>query len=196
MEAAASVTFCSSSFAGQGHGSAGAFEDAFRACSWPAATPSRLRPEPPKPPSRKPTAVSWEVPPLELPASGTRARALSPGVEAERDEESSDSAEGGTEAEEACVFALNGESCGSDPEDVDAAPFRYYMLGLDACDSQASTFVEKPRGEGLDPAREPAAQRPSPGVHPPLGASPVLLSALERAVGDGSAAPRGIGSAP
>jgi len=43
--------------------------DWFRASSWPAAAPARLRPEPPKPPSRKPSTADWEVPPLELPCA-------------------------------------------------------------------------------------------------------------------------------
>merc|ERR1719440_2095168 len=42
--------------------------DGFLSSSYPgAAPPPRMRPEPPRAPLRKPSDVSWEVPPLELP---------------------------------------------------------------------------------------------------------------------------------
>lgn len=89
-------------------------DDAFLSCSWPAVTPSRLRPEPPKAPLRRPSVVSWEVPPLKLPAGakGVTAKRVSGSLPSESTEFDDffaihEDEEKDNEEEETCVFTLD-----------------------------------------------------------------------------------------
>lgn len=53
------------------------FFDMCSASSWPAASPRpRRRLDPPKAPIRRPAAVDWEVPPLELPTVSMKRRSF------------------------------------------------------------------------------------------------------------------------
>lgn len=147
--------------------------------SWPPTKlPTRCRPEPPKAPPRRPApAACSEVPPLVLtptaaPPRPLRATGAAPGSGEEDDEEP-------------CVFAL--EALGGGPmtergeedEQLELS-FQYDLAGLydesdcmvkgvALCDRLTASFFSTGQRSSM-----------SSGVVPSLGASPVLLSAIEQ----------------
>jgi len=181
--------------------------DGLFSSSWPAAAPLRHRPEPPLAPLRKPSNVDWEVPPLALP-TGPRKRSASsssttldgdslraaPLDEPEEDDEDENGA-----GEEDGVFAFEGHrSSGAlDDEEDDFGQFKLELVGLDDEDEPLTGCLDCPdvmfSGDMHDgPASFPSRTSRSPptslaqgrersqSVNVSTGASPVLLSALER----------------
>mmetsp|Transcript_130159 Transcript_130159/g.376566 ORF Transcript_130159/g.376566 Transcript_130159/m.376566 type:complete len:235 (-) Transcript_130159:179-883(-) len=187
----------------------------FRACSWPAATPSRLKPEPPKAPSRKPSIADWEVPPLALPVANTKRRHLTvstfsftSSVGLSTGSFTGSTGEGGKtgsacssfagrglpedhalqeedfdmdsdndlydvdvdeEAYEAVIFALDGDHA-DDNDDDESDSIAFQMGGAESGQSsKVSSFIGKAR----------CIRSVGGSSTPPLGASPMLLSALE-----------------
>lgn len=175
--------------------------DGFLSSSYPgAAPPPRNRPEPPRAPLRKPSDVSWEVPPLELPMapkkrslsdSHTTTEECPPLDEAEEEEE-----------EETAIFALDG-GAEDDDDQFDSA---FQLAGFDD-DEDVGGFVTSeviPKGKGLsfgysgsEDHVKVASSLPAPRMtamvsehmsrartesmnNTPLGASPILLSVLEQ----------------
>lgn len=180
--------------------------DAIFSSSWPAVTPSRLRPEPPKAPCRKPSFASWDVPPLSLPAAKRRA----PGIN-ELDEEDDKDDE---TTEDTCVFSLdldtqgrsraisksdsksggslgdvfgNGDANDYDDEDDDddvfgGTPFKYDLaqLGADMDDLDLGGYA--PDRNNLEFAGEDRVgfRGRLTNSDLALGTSPSLLSALNQ----------------
>mmetsp|Transcript_84188 Transcript_84188/g.234769 ORF Transcript_84188/g.234769 Transcript_84188/m.234769 type:complete len:211 (-) Transcript_84188:95-727(-) len=169
--------------------------------SWPAAVPSAHLPEPPRPPLRKPSSADWEVTPLHLPTvprkrttSGssnttTREGATSAetgvpvggeayeksDIDEEEDDEGVFAFDAAQETEEYYQLALTGFD---DKVDQDlSVPFQVLGGAEDAfgaermvsCTRQADSFENT---AGL--------RRRSLSMSPKVGASPALLSALER----------------
>mmetsp|Transcript_3013 Transcript_3013/g.9023 ORF Transcript_3013/g.9023 Transcript_3013/m.9023 type:complete len:207 (+) Transcript_3013:52-672(+) len=165
--------------------------DAVLSSSWPAATASRLGPEPPRAPSRKPSDADWEVPPLHLP-TGPRKRSCS--ADGASSSTTRDDADGlpllpaanvdeDEEEEEGCVFAFDGEHDEAG-EEYDDGQFQLQLVGLDDDAGGCPDDVKVDAGGCLDdvkvgsPTRTGRSQ--SFSTSPQLGASPTLLSALER----------------
>lgn len=173
------------------------------ASSWPAVTPSRMRYEPPAAPSRKPSLVNWEVPPLELPVAPCHKKLSGNSSDTFLDDASGGgfsldacALEEGDEEddeEEAGVFALDGGGTPlADEDDFPGVP-QFNLVGLDGDDFASITNETMSRREvptstcpvfGSLPAGGAFGvlhrnRSPSEGDSPILGASPTLLSALE-----------------
>lgn len=161
--------------------------NAILASSFPGAVaPPRRRPEPPKPPERRPSLISWEVPPLALPKPSPRIGttiAEDQDVAAHLDDEDED---------EGCVFALDGGPNDDDPDSpcdggADDLGFDYELVGLDGDDDDVGA-------ERVDLTERVATSFLSPCVRyesegaPSLGASPTLLSAIEHVAAEAEAA--------
>mmetsp|Transcript_23136 Transcript_23136/g.47140 ORF Transcript_23136/g.47140 Transcript_23136/m.47140 type:complete len:203 (-) Transcript_23136:54-662(-) len=163
--------------------------------SWPRASPTSRhgRPEPPRAPLRRPSDATWEVPPLQLPTK-PRKEVLSPGPSAhgsthgssstreDMRDEAFEEQEDEDDEEEACVFAFEGAV---EEEDDDGGHMKLQLVGFDDDDDgdvsafgPTLTTAEAARGD----ARQTASQ-------PKLGASPVLLSALERVAAEAGTQP-------
>jgi len=180
--------------------------DGLMASSWPAAQ-ARLknRPEPPRAPLRKPSDADWDVPPLLLPqgpkkrsgsidgSSTTREDAealLPPSVEEEDEDEQED------EDDEACVFGFqDGAGNNQDDDDDEYDTFQMELKGIESDDEAAGVSSAAKGGYLASKVLAPASvdaftvgslegrtrvKTESFSVSPALGASPVLLSALER----------------
>lgn len=165
-------------------------EASFVAASWPGAlpSPSRLRPEPPRAPRSGPRQTPWEVPPLALPTPFAAARKRSrAGSSSNTDtgdggsSEHQDEDEEEAEDDDDCVFKLDygireAEAEDSDGEADDAARAPrgqdgFKSITMDSNLSDDDFEVGKPiRGRT-------SFMRKTPFL---LGASPVLLSALEQ----------------
>mmetsp|Transcript_18666 Transcript_18666/g.53122 ORF Transcript_18666/g.53122 Transcript_18666/m.53122 type:complete len:199 (-) Transcript_18666:132-728(-) len=169
-----------------------------RARSRHTAASLRLRPEPPRPPLRKPVAAHWEVPPLALPEASTMPRAATwsttsastaawgaSGEMAEldvsmmaRDEEDD---EGFVyEMRSGGIASHNGvgevkQLLGGDPGGCRAGS--PVALGAQRVDLRTGACSSSPSPE--------AAPRRRGGTPPLLGVSPLLLSALEQILAKG-----------
>jgi len=183
--------------------------DGFLSSSWPAAAPPpRNRPEPPRAPLRKPSDVSWEVPPLELPmapkkrslstcGSGTTEECLPFGLDEKSEDEEND---------EPAMFALDAD--GAEDDDYDGGGDAFQLAGFNdnGCDDDdVGGFVSSETRQltfgyplhedkaGMNMGQ--ACSLPTGRVCPPafgrarantesmnhhLGASPILLSVLEQ----------------
>lgn len=161
--------------------------------SWPGAVAPesmiRLRPQPPRAPKRGPTIASWVVPPLHLPTAPTK-----PDNASFDDASTNDGSGQGTarnsspapvcsdsdyEDGEVCVFSLDdGNAQDEDDEDLLPGPVeaKFELVGLDdlELDAAADKGTDEFDKGGIiyDVDSNPAS--------PVLGASPVLLSAIER----------------
>jgi len=160
--------------------------DFLRAASWPgAAAPESLinpRPQPPRAPRRGPSAASWVVPPLTLPrapskfsehASVASSTNVGSGQGTAGSSEKDCTESDGEEAGEVCVFSLGGSICEEDDEEElepgPMAKFELFTLG----DWEPEPAVRAcPEAKGI-------SSHGSDGA-PTLGASPVLLSVIER----------------
>lgn len=154
--------------------------------SWPAATPSsRHRPEPPRAPLRKPSDADWEVPPLQLPTGPRKRSSSTDGGSTTTREDAFDApallpaaAEdfADEEDEEEGIFGWEagggGHHVAAEDDEEDDGRFQLQLVGLDE-------DIGSPAGseQGGERAGRRAA---SFSTSPQLGASPVLLSALER----------------
>lgn len=140
--------------------------------SWPGVASRGFRSEPPRPPHRKPSDADWEVPPLELPmkqrkgagsmdecsTTTTASCVLNTEMEAEGEYDHDD--------EEACTFSFDVAV----PEDQDLVDIAEDNVLVNFTDMSSPSSFRK-----SSPMRIRSAS-----MSPALGASPVLLSALER----------------
>mmetsp|Transcript_25220 Transcript_25220/g.71862 ORF Transcript_25220/g.71862 Transcript_25220/m.71862 type:complete len:183 (-) Transcript_25220:167-715(-) len=155
-----------------------------RAASWPgAAAPESLinpRPQPPRAPKRGPSAASWVVPPLMLPMAPLKLSGHASVGSSTNDGSGQDTARSsdkdmesdGEEAGEVCVFSLGDAICEDDEEDLEPGPTtKFELITLD--DWELEPVVRAcPEAKGI--------RCDGPGGVPTLGASPVLLSVIER----------------
>lgn len=155
--------------------------DAFSS-SWPAAAFSLKILEPPRPPARKPSDADWEVPLLELPTRPSRKRTSSTDESCSTavDELLPLALDGGAEEDEdqSGVFAFENDGGCETDEEESGARSQLELIGLD------DDFPD------LDEAPIRVCRQLAHGMHqrrprsvselPTLGASPVLLSALEQ----------------
>lgn len=143
--------------------------DGRRSASWPA---DRHGPDPPKAPSRKPSDVDWEVPPLQLP-TGTKQKRAS----------SADCGSSSTTIDDPDLFLPlpddeeQEEEEGSFEEEED---FQLQLTGLDDAAEGAAPASFPRRSSSPHKAMSPRSRAKSLSISPQLGASPMLLSALER----------------
>lgn len=156
--------------------------------SWPPAAPARgRRPEPPKAPLRGPSLPACrEVPPLVLPTptGGPPPRLWGSGAAPSpwpRGEAAPDEGE-----EEPCVFALE-IGGGEAPDELSGelaadAGFQHDLAAIYSYSDGDCAGKGSDIGDHVTSSFVSAGHRSSPtsGAVPSLGASPVLLSALER----------------
>eukprot|EP00413_Alexandrium_margalefii_P003981 CAMPEP_0204521000 /NCGR_PEP_ID=MMETSP0661-20131031/5556_1 /ASSEMBLY_ACC=CAM_ASM_000606 /TAXON_ID=109239 /ORGANISM="Alexandrium margalefi, Strain AMGDE01CS-322" /LENGTH=216 /DNA_ID=CAMNT_0051526575 /DNA_START=31 /DNA_END=681 /DNA_ORIENTATION=+ len=182
--------------------------DGLLSSSWPAAVvPNRHCPEPPRAPSRKPSDADWEVPPLHLP-TGPRKRSCSTDCASSsttrEDVDASPllpaAAEDDDDDEEQCVFAFDRGNAAAF-EDDDDGQFQLKLVGLDEDAAQECEVADMVFPTLATGARSPEVGSPqfssmtgdprnrSQSVcgSPQLGASPTLLSALERVAAEAGA---------
>lgn len=163
-------------------------DDAPLSSSWPRAEGIFGRPEPPCPPMRKPSDADWDVPPLQLPnkkrtggasVDDTSTSAAVDDVQADMD---ADDDEQGV-----FQFELGNKEDGDWTPEPEVKFVAFDVIGLER---------DSPLSPGLHPGLQALSASPCAGqsfeggfaakrgrsqsVCSSLGASPVLLSALER----------------
>lgn len=162
--------------------------DGFLSSSFPGAAPPPKRPQPPRAPLRKPSDVSWDVPPLALPEAPKKGKlphgSFASGTTLDEecqplDEKSDDSGE----EDEPAIFALDGGG-GDDDDEGDNI---FQLAGFDDDDDNV---VGAGRGYPEKEASPAAPSDTSPtalsgrvraqSMQQSLGASPILLSVLEQ----------------
>jgi len=176
--------------------------DGFLSCSFPgAAPPPRNRPEPPRAPLRKPSDVSWEVPPYQLPVAPKK-RSLSADMSADcsgTTEESppileEDAEKSEDEDDDAGIFALDGGAASDDDEFELGDAFQLagfddgddddFVGALITSERKFSTggYLGDKDGEKMSKSlpAAPVCRLRTESQNVELGASPILLSVLEQ----------------
>eukprot|EP00440_Ansanella_granifera_P068501 gb/GFBE01074312.1/.p1 GENE.gb/GFBE01074312.1/~~gb/GFBE01074312.1/.p1 ORF type:complete len:226 (+),score=51.74 gb/GFBE01074312.1/:1-678(+) len=168
------------------------------AASYPGAMHMKKRFDAPAAPSRKPSLVEWEVPPLELPTAPKRkstAGIKSPEVKPlEAFDLDAEPASEEEDDEEGCVFSLDGGAGGGDADEDEGfgGALQFRLAGLDDGDQDdlgplssldviegGSPKSPKLLSSSIPGSSSEAQRNRSESMSPVLGASPTLLSALE-----------------
>lgn len=162
--------------------------DGFLSSSFPGAAPPPKRLQPPRAPLRKPSDVSWDVPPLALPEAPRKGKLPHGSFASTFDEECpplEEKSDDSGEEDEPAIFALDGGGA----EDDDDGENTFQLAGFD--DGLDDPVASGGRGYS-DKDAPPAA--PAPGssyqsmsgrmraasMSQSLGASPILMSVLEQ----------------
>jgi len=160
--------------------------DTLFSASWPSATGTNSHnPEPPRAPSRKPSDAEWEVPPLHLPTFPRKRTSSYDGASSITTREDADALsllpaatdDDDEDGEEECVFAFDGEYVEA-AEDGDGQ-FQLVLVGHDG-DAGGRLGAADKYTVGSPAGATRAGRSQSFSASLQLGASPTLLSALER----------------
>ncbi|CAK0805766.1 unnamed protein product, partial [Prorocentrum cordatum] len=159
-----------------------------------AAARPDAKPEPPRPPLHKPSDVMWEVPPLYLPtvcfelhsprrlASGGSSLCSTPGRTAGGDSAEGDFPRADGESEdhdEACIFSFEEDESKPTWSYSTGGPAQMHLVELEG--DEAEDIGQRKHVDIWRQSRSSKQAFGTVGAEPDrLGASPVLLSALER----------------